>query len=258
MDFYYLLFLKSCFFFSFFWAYFHFSCCPSSFSGGGIWPPEGIVFYILENEQLATDSSLLYSDNFHLKHCSNVGKITPRDFWLNPIPFGGDSQYLYKYSADTGVVLIGGGGVYDDIYLEWLLTEAPRVISVYRNGKLGSELLPWFDVMINAPFEYSIADPKIYDDRGMGFIPLPLEIIDNFRTNMANKFSVLEILYDGNSKLSSEFDKTFVSIINSSRGRPEMVNISLTLVDPGCLINPYSIPLANTILLLGSSIILWV
>ena len=34
-------------FFGFFWAYFHFSLCPSIFNGN-IWPPEGIVFFLFQ------------------------------------------------------------------------------------------------------------------------------------------------------------------------------------------------------------------
>ena len=42
----FLLFIVSeiMFFFAFFWAYFHFSVCPSIWIGG-VWPPEGVVYY---------------------------------------------------------------------------------------------------------------------------------------------------------------------------------------------------------------------
>ena len=225
----FLLFILSevMFFFSFFWAYFHFCCCPTSFAGG-LWPPEGVVYYIFNNEKVILLQDFFYTDFSFLKSYSTTSQ-EHLTLW--------DSAFSENFAKifNTSAYLINLNHTFFN-YIDYFCkndllvnnnlsnTTYQKITEIsyyYSQPKLFS-FSSWFDFSLISPFFNNFFFSNL--DEVVGFNKF-------FFTSLADNPSILKPLF------------------------PEF-NILLTLTDPGALVDPYSIPLVNTILLLGSSVIL--
>lgn len=212
------------FFFSFFWAYFYISTAPNIFIGC-TWPPEGIcntfVWLNLNQPIYFEDNSLIGDyDNF-------IYKDIYRNFFLNlptkvPVNF---SSVFHSYIYNVPYILYKKGEFYEKLFdLEKNITPYLRILMLlaYKNGDINCT---YNDLLTLKTSIHS------NDENAQKFIKE-----NNFNFDVFLHKLYKTVSFDENSFKNKSYKPHFYAIIYSE----------------GVLINPLSIPLVNTILLLSS------
>lgn len=265
------------FFFSFFWAYFHFSIDPSIW-GGDVWPPDGIVYFWLCENVVFADvkgsmagalSPTFYEYSF-FEMPNNIFYNPTSDFqnWTlflrseNSL-LGFDRFYSPLFHLAKLSYEEGNGYKRADDYTRHLETIAQdRLTSlkmIYSITPFISFNMPEFDSEEFWFIEYYPPAAHFVEQSDED----TLEFLDLFSKISDDEFieNFNESLVSYHSYFSSFKDSYLKSYNNNITTPPHFnnlfdlfypVNIHFNLYDRGLLINPFKIPLLNTCILLTS------
>jgi len=211
------------FFASFFWAFFHSSIDPSIWNGS-IWPPSGIVnFFISEDisQLLILPSLAALAETFF----TYLPSILKGDFY---------SPAIIEIANIAGLISSNYAAYYSD------------KVAAFAD-QLG---ICWY-IFNDADFNILLLNSHSEDIPDLGSIIFNLSFDTSY-----------DIILEKNTSLSlaselSKNDSSFTSnslYVDKSVGSTDLNSnsLNLNLYDSGTLINPYSLPLINTFILLTS------
>lgn len=234
------------FFFSFFWAYFHFSIDPSIW-GGDIWPPDGIVyFWLCENVIYSKVDTGILNECFY----NSFFFTKPHKPWFTPYCdftewklFTATEPLLLEYNKKFNLFFH-----FSNISKNWKNLDHTWIYADYldniieKNVALGLNTVSKSDLLYAKP----------------GYLPrhrkwwYPDDFVDSFITELNNYSSFF-------TSKTKEFLKVSDKEISSTlRYHPKTINmyknfnLHFNFYDRGLLINPFKIPLLNTCILLTS------